>query len=205
MQRCVACLIFKTNRSYYEKTIFALAMSTVFTLPAHAADYVIDTQKAHAFIDFRIQHLGFSWMSGRFNDFEGTFSYDPENPEASEIDVKIDVASVDTNFAERDKHLREQFLETAQYPDARFTSTSFEQLEDGTLLMKGDFTLHGVTKPMTIPVEKVGEGDDPWGGYRVGFYGETSFIIEDYDIDVSKLGPSSQEVFLILSIEGIRQ
>ncbi|HAD31571.1 MULTISPECIES: YceI family protein [unclassified Methylophaga] len=188
-----------------KKTIFALAMSTVFTLPAHAADYVIDTQKAHAFIDFRIQHLGFSWMSGRFNDFEGTFSYDSENPEASKIDVKIDVASVDTNFAERDKHLREQFLETAQYPDARFTSTSFEQLEDGTLLMKGDFTLHGVTKPMTIPVEKVGEGDDPWGGYRVGFYGETSFIIEDYDIDVSKLGPSSQEVFLILSIEGIRQ
>ena len=71
--------------------------------------------------------------------------------------------------------------------------------------MKGDFTLHGVSKPMTIPVQKVGEGDDPWGGYRVGFYGETSFIIEDYDIDVSKLGPSSQEVFLILSIEGIRQ
>ncbi|WP_292747125.1 YceI family protein, partial [Methylophaga sp. UBA3191] len=77
-----------------KKTIFALAMSTVFTLPAHAADYVIDTQKAHAFIDFRIQHLGFSWMSGRFNDFEGTFSYDSENPEASKIDVKIDVASV---------------------------------------------------------------------------------------------------------------
>jgi polyisoprenoid-binding protein YceI len=188
-----------------KKTIFALAMSTVFTLPAYAADYVIDTQKAHAFIDFRIQHLGFSWMSGRFNDFEGTFSYDPENPEASKIDVKIDVASVDTNFAERDKHLREQFLETAEYPDARFTSTSFEQQEDGTLLMKGDFTLHGVSKPMTIPVQKVGEGDDPWGGYRVGFYGETSFIIEDYEIDVSKLGPSSQEVFLILSIEGIRQ
>jgi len=188
-----------------KKTIFALALSSAFVLPAQAADYVIDTEKAHAFIDFRIQHLGFSWMSGRFNDFAGTFSYDAENPEASKIDVKIDVSSVDTNFAERDKHLREQFLETAKYPEARFTSTSFEQQADGTLLMKGDFTLHGVTKPMTIPVEKIGEGEDPWGGYRVGFHGETSFIIEDYGIDVSKLGPSSQEVFLTLSIEGIRK
>lgn len=188
-----------------KKTIFALTMSTAFVLPAQAADYVIDTEKAHAFIDFKIQHLGFSWMSGRFNDFEGTFSYDAENPEASKIDVKIDVASVDTNFAERDKHLREQFLHTDKHPEARFTSTSFEQQADGTLLMKGDFTLHGVTKPMTIPVEKIGEGEDPWGGYRVGFLGETKFTIADYDIDVSKLGPSSQEVYLTLSIEGVRK
>lgn len=188
-----------------KKTLFALVISSAFVLPAQAADYVIDTEKAHAFIDFRIQHLGFSWLNGRFNDFEGTFSYDADNLAASKIDVKIDVASVDTNFAERDKHLREQFLQTGKHPEARFTSTSFEQQEDGTLLMKGDFTLHGVTKPMTIPVEKVGEGEDPWGGYRVGFYGETSFMVEDYDIDVSKLGPSAQEVYLRLSIEGVRK
>ncbi len=188
-----------------KKTIFALAISTAFVLPVQAADYVIDTAKAHAFIDFRIQHLGFSWMSGRFNDFEGTFQYDDKNPEASTIDVKIDVASVDTNFAERDKHLREQFLQTSEYPDARFTSSNFEQLEDGTLLMKGDFTLHGVTKPMTIPVEKIGEGEDPWGGYRVGFLGVTKFTIADYGIDVSRLGPDSEEVYLTLSIEGVRQ
>lgn len=188
-----------------KKTIFALAMGAAFVLPVHAADYVIDTEKAHAFIDFRIQHLGVSWMSGRFNDFEGTFSYDAEDPQASKIDVKINVASVDTNFAERDKHLREQFLESAKFPEARFTSTSFEQQEDGTLLMKGDFTLHGVTQPMSIPVKKVGEGEDPWGGYRVGFLGETSFTIADYGIDVSQLGPGSQEVYLTLSIEGIRK
>lgn len=186
-------------------TIFALAISAAFAVPVQAADYVIDTEKAHAFIDFKIQHLGFSWMSGRFNEFEGTFTYDAESPEASKIDVKIDVASIDTNFAERDKHLREQFLNTDKYPEARFTSTSFEQQADGRLLMKGDFTLHGVTKPMIIPVEKVGEGEDPWGGYRVGFLGETKFTIADYGIDVSKLGPSSEEVYLTLSIEGIRQ
>lgn len=189
-----------------KKTLIAMSLLGLSAMmPVQAADYVIDTEKAHAFIDFRIQHLGFSWMSGRFNDFAGSFSYDPEQPEASEIDLTIDVASVDTNFAERDKHLREKFLHTDDYPKASFKSKSFEQQEDGSLIMLGDFTLHGVTRELVIPVEKVGEGDDPWGGYRAGFVGETKFTIADYGIDVSMLGPSAQEVYLTLSIEGIRQ
>jgi polyisoprenoid-binding protein YceI len=188
-----------------KRTLLTTALlSSLFTAPAWAAEYVIDTAKAHAFIDFRIQHLGFSWMSGRFNDFSGTFSYDVENPEASSIDVSIDVASVDSNFAERDKHLREKFLNTNAFPVATFKSTRFKQ-EGDELIVTGDFTLHGVTKEMSFPVTKVGEGDDPWGGYRAGFVGETSFTIADYGIDVSHLGPSSQEVYLTLSIEGIRK
>jgi polyisoprenoid-binding protein YceI len=189
-----------------KKTMVAMSLLGLSAvMPAYAADYVIDTEKAHAFIDFRIQHLGFSWMSGRFNEFDGTFSYDAEKPEASKIDVTIDVGSVDTNFAERDKHLREKFLHTDKYPEARFTSKSFEKQADGSLVVTGDFTLHGVTNELVIPVNKVGEGDDPWGGYRAGFVGETKFTIADYGIDVSNLGPSAQEVYLTLSIEGIRQ
>jgi polyisoprenoid-binding protein YceI len=181
-----------------------MLLSLCAITPSWAAEYVIDTQKAHAFIDFRIQHLGFSWMSGRFNDFSGTFSYDEQSPIDSMIDVKIDVGSVDTNFAERDKHLRDKFLQTSDYPLATFKSTSFTQ-EGEQLIVTGDFTLHGVTKSLTFPVTKVGEGDDPWGGYRAGFVGETSFTISDFGIDVSMLGPSAQQVFLTLSIEGIRQ
>ncbi|MEC9314253.1 MAG: YceI family protein, partial [Pseudomonadota bacterium] len=60
-----------------KKTLLAMSfLGLSAMLPAQAAEYVIDTEKAHAFIDFRIQHLGFSWMSGRFNDFSGTFNYD---------------------------------------------------------------------------------------------------------------------------------
>jgi len=189
-----------------KKTVLAMSLLGLSAmLPVQAADYVIDTEKAHAFIDFRIQHLGYSWMSGRFNDFSGSFSYDADKPEAATINVTIDVASVDTNFAERDKHLREKFLETNDYPQASFESKTFTEMEDGSWLVKGDFTLHGVTKELSIPIEKVGEGDDPWGGYRAGFVGETKFTIADYGIDVSMLGPSSQEVYLTLSIEGIRQ
>jgi polyisoprenoid-binding protein YceI len=189
-----------------KKTIVAVSLLTAsFFTPAYAADYVIDTDKAHAFIDFRIQHLGFSWMSGRFNDFSGNFSYDSNDIENASIQVNIDVASVDTNFAERDKHLRGKFLETDKFPEASFKSTKVERVSDDKFVVTGEFTLHGVTKTIDIPFEKVGEGDDPWGGYRAGFVGTTEFKIADYGIDVAMLGPSAQTVYLTLSIEGIRQ
>lgn len=71
-----------------------------------AADYIVDKAGAHAFIQFKIKHLGYSWLLGRFNDFDGTFSYDKEQPEASKINIVIQTASIDSNHAERDKHLR---------------------------------------------------------------------------------------------------
>ncbi len=190
-----------------KKSLFASVLLGLSTLaPVQAADYVIDTEKAHAFIDFRIQHLGYSWMSGRFNDFKGTFSYDAEAPQDSKIDVQINVESIDTNHAERDKHLRgKKFLDTSEFPNSRFVADSFDVQADGTMLINGQFTLHGVTKPMTITAEKVGEGQDPWGGYRAGFTGTTTIKMADYGIDVAMLGPASQEVYLTLSIEGIRK
>jgi polyisoprenoid-binding protein YceI len=176
-------------------------------LPAIAlADrYVIDTEGAHAFIQFRIQHLGYSWLSGRFNDFSGRFEYDEDNPSAASVQVEIDTASIDTNHAERDKHLRgEDFLDVGKYPKARFESTAFKEHGDGTATLEGQLTLHGVTRPVTIAVEHVGHGPDPWGGYRRGFEGTTRIALADYDINYN-LGPKSKELELILSVEGIRQ
>ena len=94
---------------------------------AGAADYVIDAKGAHASVNFKIKHLGYSWLIGRFNQFEGGFSYDAENPDASVIQVIIDTASVDSNHAERDKHLRsEDFLNVGEFPQASFNSTSYK-------------------------------------------------------------------------------
>lgn len=190
-----------------KKILSALGLVLALSTPlAHAEYYVIDTEKAHAFIDFRIQHLGFSWMSGRFNNFKGDFVYDENNPDANRIAVDIDVASIDTNHAERDKHLRgKKFLDVENFPDSSFKSTKFVQHEDGTMTLTGDFTLHGVTKPLELDVKHVGHGNDPWGGYRRGFVATTQFTIEDFGIDVSMLGPSSQVIYLTLSIEGIRR
>lgn len=183
----------------------ALLLGLAAALPVQAADYVIDTKKAHAFIQFRIQHLGYSWLLGRFNDFEGTFTYDEQDPSRSSVEVAIDPASIDSNHAERDKHLRgEDFLHVEKYPEARFVSTSFEETGDGRAMLKGDLTLHGVTKPITIKVEHIGHGPDPWGGYRRGFSGITTLKLKDFGIDYD-LGPAAREVELFLSIEGVRQ
>jgi polyisoprenoid-binding protein YceI len=170
-----------------------------------AETYLIDTKNAHAFIQFKIQHLGYSWLYGRFNTFDGQFSYDENKPAASSVKVNIDTASIDSNHAERDKHLRgDDFLDVKKFPKATFVSTSFEENANGKILIKGNFTLHGVTKAITIDAEQIGHGDDPWGGYRRGFAGTTTLALEDFNINYD-LGPASQEVEIMLSIEGIRQ
>ena len=170
-----------------------------------AADYAIDKEGQHAFINFKTGHMGFSMLHGRFNDFDGSFSWDADKPEDSKVEVVINTASVDSNHAERDKHLRTaDFLNTDKHPQATFTSTSVEVTGDNTALVTGDFTFNGVTKPVVIDAVFIGEGEDPWGGYRAGFEGTTSIKLADYDVSMD-LGPASAVVELDLTIEGVRK
>ena len=192
-----------------KKLLLTSALSAAMFMTAthaSAADYVIDTKGAHAFVNFKIKHLGYSWLHGRFNTFDGQFNYDPKNPNASQISVNIDTASLDSNHAERDKHLRDgDFLNVSKYPQASFKSTAIKFDQDGEeATVTGEFTLHGITKTISFEIDKIGEGKDPWGGYRVGFEGETSLKLADYGIDYD-LGPASTHVDIGLFIEGIRQ
>jgi len=172
---------------------------------AMAADYAIDKQGQHAFVNFKISHLGYSWLYGTFKDFDGSFSFDAANPEASKVSVTINTASVDSNHAERDKHLRgSDFLNVEAHPTATFESTAVASTGEGTADITGNLTLNGVTKPVVIKAKLLGEGKDPWGGYRAGFEGSTTLKLKDFDIQ-KDLGPASQEVELILSVEGVRQ
>ncbi len=176
----------------------------LITSNAVADEYVIDKKGMHASIQFKISHLGYSWLWGRFNDFEGQFSYDKGQPENSKITVNINTKSVDSNHAMRDKHLRgEDFLDVDKFPQAKFVSRAFSQNKDGNAVLTGNLTLHGVTKSINIAVNSIGEGQDPWGGYRVGFEGKTRIALADFGI-VKNLGPASKELDLILSIEGVR-
>jgi len=174
--------------------------------PAYAADYVIDTKGNHASINFRISHLGFSWLTGRFDKFSGNFSYDKTAPEASKVKVEIDTASLNSNHAERDKHIKSaDFLDAAKFPKATFESTSVKPNGEGKATITGKLTLHGVTKDVVIDAVHVGGGNDPWGSVRDGFAGKTTLTLADFDIDTAKLGPSSAKVDLELNIEGIKQ
>ena len=172
---------------------------------AMAADYAIDKQGQHAFVNFKISHLGYSWLYGTFKDFDGTFSYDAANPEASKVNVTLKTASVDTNHAERDKHLRSaDFLNVSKHDTATFESTSVKSTGEGSADVTGNLTLNGVTKPVVIAAKFIGEGQDPWGGYRAGFEGTTTLKLKDFDI-TKDLGSASESVELIISIEGIRK
>ncbi|WP_117234145.1 YceI family protein [Vibrio maerlii] len=188
-----------------KKTLIATGLAALMALPTavNAADYVIDTNGAHASVNFKVSHLGYSFIKGRFNDFSGNFSYDSNDVAASTVNVTVNTRSLDSNHAERDKHIRsDDFINASKFTSATFTSTGVQDKGDGTLDIMGDLTLHGVTKPITIAAEFVGEGQDPWGGYRVGFVGNTRLELKDFNIPV--MGTSSY-VDMELHVEGIRQ
>ena len=188
-----------------KRTLAAALVAAALTFPAaagQAADYTIDS--GHSFVQFKISHIGVSWMIGTFETVSGSFTYDAEaGPEAQSVSVEIDTASVDTNHAERDKHLRSaDFLNVDEHPTATFVSTGYEGDAEGGM-MNGDLTLHGVTRPIAIAVKKVGEGKDPWGGYRAGFEGRVTITRADYGMGYD-LGPASESMDLHLFIEGTR-
>ncbi len=172
-----------------------------------AEQYTIDTKGMHAFITFRIQHLGFSWLEGRFNRFSGSFDYDESNPANNRVTLEIDIASLDSNHAERDKHLRsERFFDAGEFPKATFASTSWKDEGNGKAKLTGKFTLRGVTNEITLDVSEVGAGKDPWGGYRRGFVGTTTLKLSDYKMkEAHILGPNAEQIEIWVSIEGIRQ
>nr|WP_178113003.1 YceI family protein [Acerihabitans arboris] len=191
-----------------KKTSLVLATATATMLfvsgIAGAAEYKIDKQGQHAFVLFKIKHLGYSWLYGGFKDFDGGFTFDDDNPAADKVKVVINTASVDTNHAERDKHLRSaEFLNAAKFPQATFESTQVKKDGDEWDIT-GNLTLNGVTKPITLEARLTGRGKDPWGGYRAGFEAQGTLALKDFNI-TTDLGPASQQVDLILSVEGVRQ
>lgn len=194
----------KNNASILKNLGFGLLLTLNAGFSATAADYEIDTKGMHAFIQFRIVHLGFSIVAGRFNDFGGDFSWDKNNPAASSITVNIKTGSVDTNHAERDKHLRsDEFLNVDKYPSATFKSTKYHGDASGGKL-DGILTLHGVSKAISLDVKAIGEGDDPWGGYRAGFQATTSIRRADFGMEYN-LGPAAETMEFELNIEGVRK
>ena len=185
--------------------ISAAIFLAVCSTAAQAADYVIDKKGMHASVQFRVKHLGYSWLWGRFNDFSGTFKYDAHRANASSVEVTIDMSSLDSNHSSRDRHLKgEDFFDAGRYPEARFVSTSYRSLGTDRGRLSGNLTLRGATRPLTISVTKIGEGKDPWGGYRAGFEGRAEINILDFNFP-DTLGPPSRNAEIILNIEGVRR
>ena len=192
-----------------KKLLLTLTLMTgLSSFNAQATEkYAIDIEGMHAFVTFKIKHLGYSWLEGHFNKFSGSFDYDESNPSNNHVSMDIDITSLDSNHAERDKHLRsDRFFDSKKYPKATFVSTGWKAKGKDKATLTGKFTLRGVTKNISIDVSQIGAGNDPWGGYRRGFEGTATLKLSDYNMKESgKLGPLAENVELWIAIEGIRQ
>lgn len=185
--------------------LITLSITLVLSTAAISREYKVDIKGMHASVQFKISHLGTSWLWGRFDKFDGTFNYNKEKPNESSLSMTIDTTSVNTNHAERDKHIRGKgLLETNDFPQASFKSDKVKFNADGTGTITGKLKLHGVEKEITMAIKKVGEGVDPWGGYRAGFEGAMKIVMADYGI-TKNLGKASEILELIVAIEGVRQ
>jgi polyisoprenoid-binding protein YceI len=162
------------------KLFAAAVLSTLATLPLHADTYTVDP--AHSEVSFQIRHM-VSQVRGRFNDYSGTVNMDPKNMANSSVEFHIKAASIDTNNADRDKHLRTaDFFDVEKYPEITFKSDSVKPAGKDKYNVTGTLTMHGVSKKVTLPVTFLGEGKDPWGGTRAGFETETTLDRKAYGI-----------------------
>ena len=187
--------------------LFALTALTALTAVAAAPVFGADTytvDASHSAVLFSVSHLGISNTHGRFNDIDGTLTWDATDPTKSSINITIKTDSVDSFSEKRDQHLRgADFFNAKQMPKATFVSKSFTKIDDATFSVTGDLTLVGTTKPVTVNVKKIGEGKDPWGGYRIGF--ETSFSIKRADYNIKGVPGVGEDVALTFGLEGVKK
>ena len=124
----------------------------------------------------------FTTVRGQFKEFTGEAVVDTADPAASQVDVKIQAASVDTGVADRDGHLRSaDFFDVETYPEITFVSTGVERDGDDWAVT-GDLTIKDVTKPLTIDFESTGSAKDPFGNLRIGFEGKAVLSRKDWGL-----------------------
>ena len=167
------------NRKLFAATALT-ALTVLAALPLRADTFAIDP--THSEVGFQIRHF-VSQARGRFNEFSGTVDMDPKNLPASSVDFKIKAASIDTNQADRDKHLRSpEFFDVEKFPEITFKSKSIKATGKDTYDVTGTLTLHGVSKDITLPVTYLGQVKDPRGNTHAGFSTGITLNRKDYGI-----------------------
>jgi polyisoprenoid-binding protein YceI len=172
-------------------------------LPARAADtFAVDP--VHSSVVFRIKHLNLVHISGRFSQFSGTFAFDDKNPANCKLEMEVKIDSIDTANADRDKHLKaDDYFDAAKFPTMTFKATSMKPSDETHYDVTGDLTIHGVTKPVTVKLERLGTIKDPRTGKpRTGW--ETSFTIQRSDFGMRTAIPAiADKVRISLAVEGV--
>lgn len=165
----------------------------------------------HSIAEFAVKHFVITTVKGRFRDLDGKLEIDEANPENSSVVANIQVASVDTNVADRDAHLRsDDFFNAEQYPLITFQSTRVERISDERYKIQGDLTVRDSTRPVELELEFEGEVDDPWGNHRAAFTATTQISRKEFGVKWNQALETggavvSDNVKITLHIEAIRQ
>jgi len=139
--------------------------------------------QAHSHIQFAVRHMMISTVRGEFEKFNGTIDFDPENPEQSQVSVRIDAASINTRQPDRDNHLRSaDFFNVEEYPVLLFESKRIERLGDNRGRVVGDLTIRDVTREVVLDVEYAGMARSPWGTTSAGFSATTTLDRKEWGL-----------------------
>jgi len=191
------------------RRLFVLALLALAAHPALAADTLV-VDRSHSQAEFQVRHL-FGTVRGRFGTFEGTINMDAAKPEASSVTFTIDASSIDTDNADRDKHLRSaDFFDVANHPAITFTSEKIRATGKDRYAVTGTLTIRGVAKTLTLPVAFLGSAKDPWGNQRANFSTAITLNRKDYGMVWNKTLDSGgtlvgDEVGVTVELESIRQ
>lgn len=160
--------------------VFAWILATLFSTAVWAETARWDVDPDHSIIEFRVAHMVVSRTAGRFTDYSGFVEMDADAQTLTAIEATINAASVNTNHAKRDAHLRNaDFLDVEKYPTMTYKMKSYAKHGDSYRVI-GDFTLRGVTKEITLVGTFNGVTKDPWGNIRAGFSAEGKLNRKDF-------------------------
>ena len=195
------------------KTLVSLALLGLLafgaTSPAVAASFALD--KDHSSVNFSVRHMMVSNVRGSFLDFDGTFTFAPEQPQSAQAQATIQVASIDTGNEKRDEHLRSpDFFAAEEYPTITFAATGVTMANETKGTLRGNLTIRDVTKPVELEFEILGQVTDPWGNTRVGFEVEGEIDRKDFGLVWNKALDGGgvvvgDKVEIEIEVEGILQ
>jgi polyisoprenoid-binding protein YceI len=193
------------------KSFLAIALSVLAGCTSAAGQSLWKPDRAHSKVDFSVQHMVISEVTGRFTDFDMTLKQGEEDFTGSEVEASIKAASVNTDNESRDKHLRsDDFLNAEKFPELKFKSASFEKAGENTYKVAGDLTIRDVTKPVVLDVTLGGRITDPRGNQRVGFKATTVIDRFEYGVKWSRSLEAGgliagKDVTITLHIELVKQ
>ena len=159
-----------------------MSTTTTATTQIPTGTYTIDP--THSRIGFVARHAMVTKVRGSFNEFDGTGTFDADDPTTASLQLTIKANSIDTRNPDRDAHLRSNdFFDMDTYPEISFVSTAVEQTGGDTYRVTGDLTIKAVTKPVTVDFEYTGTAVDPYGNTRIGLDGTTTVNRKDWGVN----------------------